>query len=67
MILTVGRRSELVRERASIFGENASPELLSSRASSLLRPAGRSLKNAVFGPLGANQAGMHTPVPPSPQ
>ncbi|KPY67513.1 Unknown protein sequence [Pseudomonas syringae pv. syringae] len=40
MILAVGRRSELVRERACMIAENASSETPPSRTSSLLRPSG---------------------------
>ncbi|MCF5468196.1 hypothetical protein GIV52_16205 [Pseudomonas syringae] len=37
LILAVGRRSELVRERAGIVAENTPSEIPSSRASSLPR------------------------------
>ncbi|AVB28121.1 hypothetical protein CXB36_11810 [Pseudomonas syringae pv. syringae] len=54
MILAVGRRSELVRERAGMIAENASSETLSSRTMrtpprSLLCPMGRSLKALYYG------------------
>ncbi len=45
-LLPEGRRSELVRESASVIGKNTSIEKPSSRTSSLLRPSAR-IKNHI--------------------